>query len=772
MGISTTASTQKGLRRERRHEGDDMDAVGDDERYRSRPRHCSTELDPQLNLSPPRHRSPPFPPSPDSGSANSHCPTTTDLAPNSSPRRNLGCDRDRDGPDQLALGCDETRMRRSPTREECHPAGVQPAHPQAPGFSGMRSSSIESVQERDEDPSPQPQPQAIQKKKTLPTVTPASASTHQPAPDAGNFGMLSDSELADETVHLRALLGCPPGAPVGLNALADPPPGEKPNYPLPTLIKLAIYGSPRRRLTLQEIYQALEDRFEWFRQRTDELSWKVRVLHFHFLPFGLGERIVTKFQNSIRHNLSLRKCFLKVQRPITEPGKGSYWMIDLTQGEGNKRVRKRNKKPTKGQLAAQAAAEAYRESARLPGQGDGPPPAPYPTPSHANSQPQIAVEDYGEEDDYEAPPVQANFEPLDNSPPEEQPHHHSLHRGSSTLTTQQHSQPSGMPISSSQPHGHQNAAQSVPFSISHDTLGLNPHIDPTLRPILSEDGISHHGVGGPVAAASHYDILFSRASGTSQIQQQVSTGSPQRAQVTLPPPSSLALAQSHPTYHHQLLSHQAKGPHASTSRVVSTSSHIPQWPQHSSSLLQQQLQSDTPRQMQMTSPQQPTAPAEMQLQPTRLPPMRTLCESPAPTTATTTTSGFSPFASVHGSTSFGTPTFGKAALGGNSPNLVPIIRPLVLSEDKGKRRATESEGHGDNVGDDKRELEGGIDGGGGSQRYLVPPRPGITHMPRGGGGLIIGRRMSVRMDERSVRWLDRVDRGEENRGGDSGALPP
>jgi hypothetical protein len=90
--------------------------------------------------------------------------------------------------------------------------------------------------------------------------------------------MLSDSEMADETEHLRAQLGCPPGAPVGLRALADPPPGEKPNYPLPTLIKLAIYDSPRSRLTLQEIYQALEDRFDWFRQRTDELSWKVRGL--------------------------------------------------------------------------------------------------------------------------------------------------------------------------------------------------------------------------------------------------------------------------------------------------------------------------------------------------------------------------------------------------------------------------------------------------------------------------------------------------------------
>lgn len=287
MGISTTTSTQKGLRRGRRPEDDDTNAVGDHERYRSRPRHRSTEPDLQLNLfvphSPqklaPRHRSLPFPPSPGSDSASSQRPTTTELASNSSPRRNPGCDE----PDQ---GRDEIRMRRPPTRGGYRPSGVQPAHPQAPVFSSVRSSSIESVEERDEDPSPQLPPAPVQKI-TLPTAPSASASAPQASPNAGNFSMLSDSELADETVHLRALLGCPPGAPVGLNALADPPPGEKPNYPLPTLIKLAIYGSPRRRLTLQEIYQALEDRFEWFRQRTDELSWKVRVQRFHFLPFSL-----------------------------------------------------------------------------------------------------------------------------------------------------------------------------------------------------------------------------------------------------------------------------------------------------------------------------------------------------------------------------------------------------------------------------------------------------------------------------------------------------
>lgn len=289
MGISTTASAQKGLRRERPPEEGDTDGVGDRERYRSRPRHRSTEPDPELNIStpdspqklPPSHYSLPIPPSPDSDGASSQRPTTTELASVSSPRRNL----ERDGPDQFALASDETRMQRSPTRGGYHPAGVQPAHLQPSGFSTVRSSSIESVEERDENSSPQLQPQSIQKNMTRPTVPSASTSAPQAAANEGSFGMLSDSELADETVHLRALLGCPPGAPVGLNALADPPPGEKPNYPLPTLIKLAIYGSPRRRLTLQEIYQALEDRFEWFRQRTDELSWKVRVQRF--IPYLL-----------------------------------------------------------------------------------------------------------------------------------------------------------------------------------------------------------------------------------------------------------------------------------------------------------------------------------------------------------------------------------------------------------------------------------------------------------------------------------------------------
>lgn len=122
----------------------------------------------------------------------------------------------------------------------------------------------------------------------------------------------------DTEEYLRQQLDIRPYQPVNLWALPDPPPGQKPSQPLPVLIKLAIHGSPKKKLTLREIYLALEERFVWFRETSDK-AWK----------------------GSIRHNLSLNKVFRNILRPITEPGKGRYWVLDISDGEGYKRERKR-----------------------------------------------------------------------------------------------------------------------------------------------------------------------------------------------------------------------------------------------------------------------------------------------------------------------------------------------------------------------------------------------------------------------------------------------
>ncbi|RDW61923.1 forkhead box transcription factor [Aspergillus mulundensis] len=182
--------------------------------------------------------------------------------------------------------------------------------------------------------------------------------------------------------------------------------GAKPPYSYATLIGMSILRAPNRRLTLAQIYRWISDTFSYY--KNSDPGW----------------------QNSIRHNLSLNKAFVKQERPKDDPGKGNYWAI-----EPGMEVQFIKDKPVRKQLSTVLSAAPQRE----PASWAVPPPPPVPPVAQQQSVVQssrhvdlssdatLPASDPAFQEDSatticgEIPPHSSPLQPIHSSPPVAQP---------------------------------------------------------------------------------------------------------------------------------------------------------------------------------------------------------------------------------------------------------------------------------------------------------------------------------------------------------------